>query len=348
MAALSGISVSALRFYDSAGILLPASVDPVNGYRRYTADQVSQARLVARLRRVGMPLPDIRRVLLGTPTAALAVVQAHLQRLEDGLVDARRELSAVRASLAPKESSMSTIVLPATSFLEALADVRFAASDDPELPMLNGVLLDFDAELSLLHLVATDRHRLAVSSVPLDSVAGGSVSAIMPVAAADELAGKLAAQTADVTVSIADDEISFSYADQAFSARQLDHDFPDYRRIAQPRTTHRLPIEAASLRRAVNEGPTRTMTSDRDGGQYQLTVLMLDGSGGLAVTHAEPEANEFAVGVNQEFLLQALDAGGDGQLLLELDGPIGPLAIRNPGRTGTFSILMPVRLDAVS
>lgn len=234
MAALSGISISALRFYDSVGVLLPASVDPVNGYRRYTADQVSQARLVARLRRVGMPLPEIRQVLLGTPTAAIAVVQAHLQRLEDGLVDARRELSTVRASLAPKESSMSTIVLPATSFLEALADVRFAASDDSELPVLNGVLLDFDAEHSELRLVATDRYRLAVSSVPLDSVAGGSVSAVMPVAAADELAGELAAQVADVTVLIADGEISFSYADQAFSARQLDHDFPDYRGLHSP------------------------------------------------------------------------------------------------------------------
>jgi DNA polymerase III sliding clamp (beta) subunit (PCNA family) len=348
MAALSGMSISALRFYDSVGILLPASVDPANGYRRYTADQVSQARLIARLRRVGMPLQDIRRVLLGTPAAALAVVDEHLRRLEDGLADARRELSTVRASLAPKESSMSTIALPATSFLQALADVRFAASDDPDLPMLNGVLLDFDAEHGVLQLVATDRHRLAVSSVQLDSVAGGSVSAIMPIAAADELAEKLAAQIGDVTVSIADDEIAFSFADNAFCTPRLDHDFPDYRRIAQPGTTHRLPIEAASLRRAVEEGPTRTMTSERDGGQYQLTVLMLDGSGGLAVTAAEPEANDFAVGVNQEFLLQALDAGGDDQLLLELDGPIGPLAIRNPGRTGTFSILMPVRLDAVS
>lgn len=347
MAALSGMSVSALRFYDSAGILLPASVDPVNGYRRYTADQVSQARLIARLRRVGMPLPEVRQVLQGPPAAALAVVNEHLQRLEDGLVDARRELSTVRALLAPKESSVSTIVLSATSLLQALADVRFAASDDPALPMLNGVLLDFDAEHRLLQLVATDRYRMAVSSVQLDSVDGGSVSAIMPAAAADELAQELAAQIDDVTISI-DDQISFSYAGHAFSTGRLDHDFPDYRRIANPRTTHRLPIEGASLRQAVREGPTRTMLSERDGGQYQLTVLKLDGSGGLAVTGGEPETDAFAVSVNQEFLLQALDAGGDEQLLLELDGPIGPLAIRNPRRTGTFSILMPVRLEAVS
>jgi hypothetical protein len=49
------------------------------------------------------------------------------------------------------------------------------------------------------------------------------------------------------------------------------------------------------------------------------------------------------VAVNREFLLQALDAGGAGQLLLELDGAIKPLAVRVPGNDSRFSILMPVR-----
>jgi len=49
------------------------------------------------------------------------------------------------------------------------------------------------------------------------------------------------------------------------------------------------------------------------------------------------------IAVNREFLLEALGAGD--QLTLGLDGPIAPLAIRNPGRNDSTSILMPVRLD---
>ena len=41
---------------------------------------------------------------------------------------------------------------------------------------------------------------------------------------------------------------------------------------------------------------------------------------------------------------QALDAGGSGQLVLELDGPLAPLAIRVPDGAGDVSMLMPVRL----
>ena len=53
------------------------------------------ARLVARLRRVGMPLADSVRALLAGASPG-PVLDAHLARLEDGLAAARRELSAVR------------------------------------------------------------------------------------------------------------------------------------------------------------------------------------------------------------------------------------------------------------
>ncbi|UUZ59889.1 hypothetical protein [Nocardioides sp. B-3] len=46
-------------------------------------------------------------------------------------------------------------------------------------------------------------------------------------------------------------------------------------------------------------------------------------------TSDDPDA--MVIGVNREFLLQALQAGD--QLTLGPDGPIAPLAIRNPDRS---------------
>ena len=103
MARDSGLSVSALRFYDGAGVLVPAWVDPVSGYRWYGPEQLEEARLLARLRRAGMALADIRLVLAGWSSADTDLVrkllQAHLRRLELGLSDARVEFSMVRALL---------------------------------------------------------------------------------------------------------------------------------------------------------------------------------------------------------------------------------------------------------
>ena len=102
--------MSALRFYDGAGVLVPAHVDPHSSYRWYSDDQVLVARLVARLRRVGMPLADIRRVIehRDDPAVVDAVLEAHLTRLEDGLADARRALLSARSLLA-QENAMTVV-----------------------------------------------------------------------------------------------------------------------------------------------------------------------------------------------------------------------------------------------
>jgi len=57
------LSAKALRLYDGIGLLAPAQVDPVNGYRLYGEDQVEPARLVGLLRRLDMPLGTIAEVL---------------------------------------------------------------------------------------------------------------------------------------------------------------------------------------------------------------------------------------------------------------------------------------------
>ena len=63
----SGLTVKALRLYADLGLLRPAAVDPDSGYRYYAPDQLELARLVARLRRSGMPLRRIRQVCTHWP-----------------------------------------------------------------------------------------------------------------------------------------------------------------------------------------------------------------------------------------------------------------------------------------
>jgi len=68
----TGLSQKALRLYDLSGLLPPADVDPVNGYRRYTADQLERARRISLLRQLGMPLATVAEVLAGTDDEAVS------------------------------------------------------------------------------------------------------------------------------------------------------------------------------------------------------------------------------------------------------------------------------------
>ncbi|WP_300013379.1 MerR family transcriptional regulator [Pseudonocardia sp.] len=335
MARESGLTVSALRFYDGAGVFGPAHVDPHSGYRFYAPDQLVVARLVASLRRVGMPLAGIREVLehRHDPDAVDALLDGHLRRLEQGVADARRELSSVRTLLtAPEETPVSTTVtLPAADLAAALRAVRFAVGSDPTYPALRGVLLDVTADV--VTLVATDRYRLAVSTVRRG--AAPAVAALLPARFADQLAGF---DAGDVLLRIDGSAVSARCGAATVQDRLLDNAFPDFRRLV-PAAGNQVPVDATELRTAVAAAGTRQVRREQDGVDVDVTVLSVDADGRLHVGTG-PEGT----GVSVEFLLEAVDAGGAGQLRLELDGPLAPVTIRPSGRPGTYSLLMPVRL----
>jgi DNA-binding transcriptional MerR regulator len=340
MARASGLSVSALRFYDGAGVLVPAEVDPATGYRRYSDDQLRAARVVASLRRVGMPVVDITRAVaeLPNPPAVRKLLDEHLRRLEDGLADARRELSRVHTLLDLEETTLTRITLPAAALAAALDAVRFAASTDPELPVLGGVL--FETETASLTLVATDRYRLAVAEAAA-SVSGPPARLVAPLPFVDELRPLLT--TADAAVlSLAPAAISIDVAGRRVEGKPLDVGFPDHHRLVDlgAAGARQVTVDVPALQAAVGAVPA--ISREHNGEAFDLTILTLDPTGTLRVAEeadwaADAEAH---IAVNREFLLQALDAGGAGQLVLELDGPIKPLAVRG---ADTFSLLMPVR-----
>lgn len=344
MARDSGLTVSALRFYDGAGILAPAWVDPQTGYRWYQQNQLGEARLIGRLRRVGMPLADIRLVLEGrsNPNLVRQVLDAHLRRLEDGLADARRELSCVRASLDLEESPMTVTRLTVASpeLAAALDAVRFAVSEDPDLPALNGVL--FEVDHAVLRVVATDGYRLAVSQAPARDLVGPAVSIMAPAPLIDDIRALLDVE-ALARLAIEGDHITVDTDARRVSGHRLDQEFPPYHQLLRNKGAHRVTVEVASLREALVTGATRSGLREQDGAHYDVSVLTVDADGGLIVDSDESR-DGLRVGVNREFLLEALAAGARDQLVLEFGGPIAPLAIRRPGREDTFSLLMPTRL----
>src|SRR5689334_15865341 len=62
-ARLTGLSSKALRRYDEQGLLPPAAVDPVSGYRLYAREQAERARAILRLRALQLPLAEVRELL---------------------------------------------------------------------------------------------------------------------------------------------------------------------------------------------------------------------------------------------------------------------------------------------
>lgn len=85
------LSPKALRLYAEQGLLMPAHVDRATGYRYYATGQIPRARLIARLRQLGLPLARIAALVALDPEARLIELRAWLKCEAARLVD-RTEL----------------------------------------------------------------------------------------------------------------------------------------------------------------------------------------------------------------------------------------------------------------
>lgn len=94
-AALCGVKKDTLLHYDQIGILKPEKIEE-NGYRYYSVKQLNNFDLISALKRLGMPLSEIKAYLdQRNPTDFLAL----LQQQKESLAQEQRRLDMVRQLL---------------------------------------------------------------------------------------------------------------------------------------------------------------------------------------------------------------------------------------------------------
>ncbi|MFG3580986.1 MerR family transcriptional regulator [Micromonospora chersina] len=101
------LTPKALRLYDELGLLPPAAVDPHSGYRYYTPAQLDRARLIAALRRAGMPLAEIQAVCGLPPDAAAEAVDAWWRQVSADTVARGRAVALLVDQLTERGTTMS-------------------------------------------------------------------------------------------------------------------------------------------------------------------------------------------------------------------------------------------------
>lgn len=111
------LTPKALRLYDELGLLPPAAVDAESGYRLYDPRQLERARLIAQLRRVGMPLAEIQVVCELEPAAAAEAITAYWERVSADTATRGRLAAFLVEHLSGRDTTMTV-------------DLRYAAGCD--------------------------------------------------------------------------------------------------------------------------------------------------------------------------------------------------------------------------
>lgn len=79
---LCSMSIKTLRYYDKIGVLIPASVDELTGYRYYDIDQLEQAQKIKSLQEASFTLEEIKAILKEKNTEILLSKEKQIRKEE--------------------------------------------------------------------------------------------------------------------------------------------------------------------------------------------------------------------------------------------------------------------------
>ncbi|EDD5412302.1 MerR family transcriptional regulator [Salmonella enterica subsp. enterica serovar Enteritidis] len=87
------VTIKTLHYYNETGLLVPAYINPENGYRFYSSDQLLKFQQIAGLRQLGFSIPEI--VTLTQEANAVHVIEQRRIELEQQIRDASDMLSRI-------------------------------------------------------------------------------------------------------------------------------------------------------------------------------------------------------------------------------------------------------------
>lgn len=127
----TGLTAKALRHYDEIGLLVPAQVDPDNGYRYYDAAQIEDAVTIRRLRGLELPLEEIRGLLEADGDGIRERLAAHGYRVAEEAHDKQSLLIELNALVEGGGQDLAVEMLDVPE-LRLAATIRHLQLVDPK------------------------------------------------------------------------------------------------------------------------------------------------------------------------------------------------------------------------
>lgn len=331
-----------LRYYDEAGLLPPAEVDPQTGYRYYTPALERRAHMIRRMREVGVPVETMRLVLDSDPDKAAEVLRAFASRSAE---EARRTADAVTDVVSALRSEKAaagpvTVTVDGPELAAALTRVSAAASREADSPLAN-VLLDIGPEG--LTLVATDRYWMALWRLPLDGQQPDARRIALPLAELERLQHWLRREEL-VTLTATEELTCFAGKQGELALCPAEDRLPAYRLLLDglPPRIGRVTVERDELV-SVLAGETGTLRLVV--GPDRLTVSPTDAAEGVrlaAITSGEP----VTLGFSAALLGSVLGALVGTQVTLRYAAANRAVRVSVPEQRNLTALVMPCRLDA--
>ena len=235
-------------------------------------------------------------------------------------------------------------IISETSFSMAFNDARH---------FLNGLFFEITNEK--ITVVATDGHRLAMSTAKNTNKGGATATCIIPrkcIAELRRILGSFKGNKEMLTeVSVNSREITFNIGCFVIKSKLIEGNYPDYKKVFPDSLPNKLMVDKEMLRAALQR--MSILSND----QFKGVKLLIDKSE-LKLTTNNPSQEEgediiecnyggdtVEVGFNLNYLLEVIDVVDSKELKLELNSADSGCLISSNSETSTNKyIIMPMRV----
>ena len=254
------------------------------------------------------------------------------------------------------DSDLSTnFVLSADELIRVIDKTKFAVSNEETRYYLNGIFLHKAEKNSIqfLRAVATDGHRLAQYDIPLPQGAEDITGIIIPKKTIYELRKVLDDANGDVSVSLNENKIKFSFNDLKVVSKVIDGTFPDYTKVIPQKNDKNFKTNNSDLKNAIDR--VSAVAANEESKSKAIKFCIENNSLSLSVeSQSKGSANEMIdvnysgdkvdIGFNSKYIIDICNEVDGDEISISLSDSISPAIILDKTDENLFFVLMPMRI----
>ncbi len=246
--------------------------------------------------------------------------------------------------------------LAGSGLLALIRKTLFAVGDNDARYILNGLLVTLTTaeKKTTLRLVGTDGHRLAVAEQEVGATGGKDtpkeIKAIIPKKAAHEMQRLLEEGDGEPLIGFTKNLMIFRKSGLLLTSRLMEGNYPNYQQVIPKEQGKRVTADKAELEGALR----RVAVLSRD---KTNAVKVTFTSGHMTLFSSNPDFGEateelparyggetLTTGFNARYLLEVLGVVDGEAVSLQMDTPLSPCLIREPGNAGFTCVVMPIKI----
>ena len=231
------------------------------------------------------------------------------------------------------------------SLKKIIAETTFCCATDDSRPILKGCLMEFKDELEMC---ALDGYRLACTKAEIVTKSGEK-SIICPARTLSEISKLLEGESEEITLYTRGGMLLVREGDTTVVSRLYQGEFIRKENVIPTRfttvvTMKREEIIASAERAAILIRGDKNNLVTLDIGAESVKISSVSDYGNVAETvKAAVEGTEITISMNAKFLLDALRALEEEEVVLSFNGAVSPFILQNLERKDSLYLILPVR-----